>query len=269
MAEARKMDSELVAKHEDYFRGLIVSCLPPRPVEDHPLRPWQEMLLEKLGEPPNDREAIFVVNKKGDCGKSWFTRVYPKKYGKSETVTADKRADMSYELINKCIENGPPKVIFIDASRARAPYISSPFIEDGKNGIIASPKYKSKAYPLPEVPHICAMTNEFPTKTVNDKGLSDDRYVYLVIGDDGLNGEWMYGYHDEGLTTTSDFNNPLTPYNVIQRVWGQSSLPDGLQVGINKQAYKYYGDNHDPEVLQHNIYNAIDKWDKKKRARSN
>jgi hypothetical protein len=82
MADARKNNPELAAKHEEYWKMLIVQHMPKRPVENHPLHPWQEMLVKKLEEPFSDREVIFVIDKKGNCGKSWFTRKYTEQYGK-------------------------------------------------------------------------------------------------------------------------------------------------------------------------------------------
>lgn len=257
MAEVRKMDAEVAARQDEYWKGLIIKNLPKQPIPDHPFRPWQEMLLKKLEEPPNDREVIFIIDKKGKCGKTWFTDMYAEKYGKCCTVGADKRENISYEVKDHVVEHGAPRVIFMDAPRARSNYVSSAFLEEVKNGKIRCPKYKSGTLPIP-VPHMVVNMNEYPIKSVNDKGLSDDRYVYLVVDDTGSDAKELLGYRCDERT---DFNNPLTPYNIIQRTI-QSTLPDGLQVGINK-AYKYYGDNPDPEQLRNNIFNAIMKWGEK------
>jgi hypothetical protein len=93
--------------------------MPKRPVENHPLCPWQEMLVKKLEEPFSDREVIFVIDKIGNCGKSWFTRKYTEQYGKCYKVGADKHDDISYQLINSVIEEGSPNGVFMDAPRAR------------------------------------------------------------------------------------------------------------------------------------------------------
>jgi hypothetical protein len=100
------------------------------------------------------------------------------------------------------------------------------------------------------------MMNEFPIKNPNEKGLSDDRYVYLLVNKDGSNAEWSEGYrYDEGGATAPGFNIPSTPYNIIQST-PQSTLPDILQTGINK-AYKSYGDIPNPNLLQTLLFNAI------------
>ena len=73
MAGVRRIDAEAAARSEDYWRGLIVQSKRKPPVKPHSLRRWQEMLLEKLEEPFSDREVVFVIDKVGNCGKSWFT----------------------------------------------------------------------------------------------------------------------------------------------------------------------------------------------------
>jgi hypothetical protein len=242
--------------------GLIVQHMPKPSVKDHPFRRWQEMLVEKLEEPFNDREVIFVIDKDGNCGKSWFTDMYMERYGKCYTVGADKRDDISYQLINKIIEEGPPNVVFMDAPRARARYVSSAWLEEIKNAKIVSAKYKSKTLHLPHRPHMVVMMNEFPARDLNEKGLSEDRYVYLVVDKNGSDAEWLKGYRcGEGGATASDPNNPLIPYNII---WSmpQSTLPDSLQIGVNR-AFKIYCDNPNPQLLETGIAKAITHWSRK------
>ena len=105
------------------------------------------------------------------------------------------------------------------------------------------------------------MMNEFPIKNPNEKGLSDDRYTYLFVKD-GSDAEWLKGYRcGEGGATASDPNNPLIPYNII-RSMPQSTLPDSLQIGVNR-AFKIYCDNPDPQLLETGIAKAITHWSRK------
>ena len=259
MADIRKIDAKIAARSEEYWRGLIVENTKKPPVEDHPLRTWQDMLFEKLTEPFSDREVIFVIDKVGNCGKTWFTDMYMEKFGKCYTVGADKHDDISYQLINQIIENGPPNVVFMDAPRARANYVSSPWLEEIKNGKIVSAKYKSKTLHLPHRPHMVVMMNEFPRKNPNEKGLSDDRYTYLLVDKDGSGAEWLKGYrYDEGGAMAPDFHAP-TPYATIQSTV-QSTLPDTLQKSINK-AFKAYSDNKENEKQLHSrLFLSIKSW---------
>ena len=132
-------------------------------------------------------------------------------------------------------------------------YVSSAWLEEVKNGKVKSPKYKSKKAYLTHVPHVVVMMNELPKKNPNDLGLSDDRYTYLIIDDDGEDGKWSYG-----------FINPDIPnaYDVIRKTV-QSTLPNQLQDSINR-AYKSL--NHEAPIHDHKrtlrnaIYNAVDSW---------
>jgi len=127
MAQARAYCAEIVARHEEYWRGLIVEHMPKPTPKDHALRPWQRMLDEKLNEPFSDREVIFVVDIKGSSGKSWFVEQYKFLKGKCcYDIGADKREHISYQITNKIIEGGSPAVIFMDDLRARAQCVSYP-----------------------------------------------------------------------------------------------------------------------------------------------
>ena len=184
----------------------------------HPPRPWQDILLKKLQEPFNDREVIFVIDPIGNCGKTWFTKFYEEEHGKSIQVGADKRENLSYEVINLVIENGTPNVVFMDAPRSRSMYVSNAWLEELKNGEVKSPKYKSKKVSLTHIPHAVVMMNELPNENPNDLGLSDDRYTYLIIDSDGIHGKWFHGYIDP---TTQD------AYEIIQETI-QTRLPNNL-----------------------------------------
>lgn len=257
MTQVRNLDAELAARHDEYWRSLILAHKPQPPLKEHPIRPWQVKLMDVLSKPPTDREVdrevIFVVDVEGDCGKSWFTRWYMSNHKKSIKIGAEKRENASFDLVNQIIDKGDPDVVFIDASRARAPYISSPLVEEIKNGSISTPKYKSKTCPIPP-PHVVVMTNEYPGKT-NDKGLSNDRYTYLIIDKNTQDGEWVRGKYIEPPQPGASH---LTPYNEIQ-VTPQSTLPNSLQTRINR-AFKLYLDNFNIDQLANNMTTTITNW---------
>ena len=199
MSQVRAYSAEIAARHEEYWKGLIVQHMPRVQVAEHALRLWQKSLTEKLQEPFNDREVIFVIDPIGNCGKTWYTNYYQEKYGKSIQVGADKRENLSYEVINLVIEEGTPNIIFMDAPRSRSMYVSSAWLEETKNGVIKSPKYKSKKAFLTHIPRVVVMMNEYPQKNPNDLGLSNDRYTYLIIDSSGENGKWHHGYIDPSI----------------------------------------------------------------------
>ena len=194
------------------------------PTKDNPLRRWQEMLSEKLEEPLGDREVIFAMDKMGNCGKSWFAEMCEERHGKCHTVGADKCDDMSCQLPNQIIENGPPNVIFMDAPHARAACAFSPWLEEIKNAKIILAKNKSKMLHLPHCPHMAVMMNEFPRKLedLNEKCLSDDRCICLLAHEDGSGAEWLQGHRcDEGGAMAPGFK--LTSCDTIQTTVQQRS----------------------------------------------
>ena len=171
-------------------------------------------------------------------------------------VGADKRENLSYEVINLVvIENGTPTVVFMDAPRSRSMYVSSAWLEELKNGVVKSPKYKSKKISLAHVPHAVVMMNEFPKKNPNDPGLSDDRYTYLVIDKEGIHGRWFHEFLDP---TTQD------AYETIQETV-QTRLPNNLQDKLNK-AVKSVFETENQEANANTISNtliaAIKSWSK-------
>ena len=196
MRQVRTQGPELAARHEDYWKGLIVQHMPKTTIVIHKLRPWQIDLIEKLKEPFSDREVIFVIDEKGKAGKSWFCKYYDREHGKCIQVGADKRETLAYDVLNKIIEDGTPNVIFMDAPRARSCYVAMSWLEETKNCEIKSAKYRSKSAPLSHPPHVVVMMNAYPKKQNNDEGLSDDRYTYFIIDDTGENGKWVHGFID-------------------------------------------------------------------------
>eukprot|EP00965_Chrysotila_dentata_P179774 5935713-Pleurochrysis_carterae.AAC.3 len=46
--------------------------MPAPEFEDHPLRPWQKEMEDRLLQPPDSRKIIFVSDTMGNSGKTWF-----------------------------------------------------------------------------------------------------------------------------------------------------------------------------------------------------
>lgn len=146
------------------------------PVESHPLREWQQKLVEMLKLPPNPRHVIFVVDEKGNAGKTWFARYYEAVYGESMRITPARKADMIYGIYSTSKQF---KVYFIDIARSRMdnegkklfPY---ELMEELKNGELFNSKYNSCVFRF-HVPHVVCFSNEDPSPDM----LSADRYLYL------------------------------------------------------------------------------------------
>ena len=135
------------------------------------MRPWQATLYNKLILPVDPREIIFIVDKKGNTGKSWFARYYCDRHDNAQILVPGKKADMAF------IIKEHSRVIFFDCPRSKqGEFIQYDFLEELKNGFIFSPKYESCIKKLTP-PHIVVMMNENP----DEKKLSADRYSITTI----------------------------------------------------------------------------------------
>lgn len=79
MEHIRKHNAKLAARHEEHWKSQIAKNMLTPEVKNHPCRPWQEELEDKLNEPCSDREVIFVVDLVGKAGKSWFRKQWEQK----------------------------------------------------------------------------------------------------------------------------------------------------------------------------------------------
>lgn len=140
----------------------------PKPkVPLHPLRPWQEKLNQVLIQGPNDRDVIFVVDRLGNKGKSWFAKHYCSLHPNAFLIRPQKKADMAFMLPNNL------RVLFVDVTRKQCEnmeYLYT-FIEELKDGYVASPKYMSQMRTFGTV-HVVVMMNKNPDM----EALSSDRY---------------------------------------------------------------------------------------------
>lgn len=155
----------------EYLRDHMVRPL----VHEHENRPWQTALLGMLGEEPDDRKIVFVVDHLGNQGKTWFTKRYCDMYDNAQIILPGKVADMAYALREDA------RVVFLDCPRSKqGEFIQYDFLEHIKNGMVFCPKYESYMKLLNHV-HVVVFMNEVPDMTK----LSVDRYVVMTVKEDG------------------------------------------------------------------------------------
>lgn len=162
-----RMDySEVFAKYPVFCRDFVNDHLPKKTVDMHPLRAWQADLYDFLKKPADARKVTFVVDYSGNAGKSWFGHYYCFLNENSQVLLPGKKADMAY-MLDPLI-----RVLFIDAPRSKqGEFIQYDFLEDVKNGYVASPKYESRVKQL-NLCHVVVFMNEDPDMSK----LSLDRY---------------------------------------------------------------------------------------------
>lgn len=172
--DIREAHSEVYARYPQFVKEYVMQYSPIKEVTAFPLRYWQQELWARLSIAPDDREIIFVVDRKGNSGKSWFCYYYNMvRPGEAQILTPGKKADMALML------STGKKVLFLDCPRSKQnDFIQYDFLEEVKNGYICSPKYQSVMLNLPPM-HVVCMMNHQPDP---DK-LSADRYVIIDVTD--------------------------------------------------------------------------------------
>lgn len=170
--KAREEFPELVAKYPRWCYDILADQKDIS-IEDHSLHDWQKHLEESLSEEADDRKVVFVVDKAGGQGKTWFGKWYCKNHVDAQYMEPAKKADMAYALQDNL------RVLFLNVTRTtdskNQEYLYS-FVESVKDGMVFSPKYESRTKYFEKV-HVVVMMNQDP----NLELLSEDRYVLIEL----------------------------------------------------------------------------------------
>lgn len=171
--QAREQFSTVYAKYSRFVNEYLEDQKPKVDIQFYPLRIWQRDLNEKLNLPPDPRTITFVVDTVGNGGKSWFAHyvAHMRAEDSVQVLVPGKKADMNYALDTSA------RVLFIDAPRSKqGDFIQYDFLEEVKNGYIASYKYESRCKRMGPC-HVIVLMNEYPDMTK----LSADRYNIIEL----------------------------------------------------------------------------------------
>jgi len=164
--------SEVCAKYPRFVDSYLRANEAPLTVSDHPLRIWQKELEATLATDPDDRTIIFIVDKEGNKGKTWFCKKYCTTHADAQYMEPAKKADMAYALRTDA------RVLMVNVTRQQVEHLQYSFYESVKDQLVFSPKYDSHTKTLPLM-HVVIMMNQDPDMTK----LSDDRYDIRDITD--------------------------------------------------------------------------------------
>lgn len=171
LSELRELHSSVCALYPRFVKEYIDDNRESITVTTYPLRQWQQDLNEILRHEPDKREIIFVVDRKGNQGKSWFARYYCDIHDNAQILVPGKKADMAYAAREDV------RTYFFDAPRSKqGDFIQYDFLEELKNGYFFSPKYESRIKKI-RTPHIVVCMNEYPDM----EKLSADRYKIIAL----------------------------------------------------------------------------------------
>lgn len=155
----------IAAQYPRFFDRFISVHRPIPEPPAYPYRPWQQKISDILSVDPSPRLIQFVVDFKGNAGKSWFCDDYCWKHHDAFVIEFGKKADMAFTLPDTL------RVLFVDVTREQIEHLNYSFLESCKNGRVFSPKYESHVKRYPPM-HVVVMMNQDPEMSK----LSVDRY---------------------------------------------------------------------------------------------
>lgn len=158
---------------KDYILMVARKAVPPILFEKYNLWEWQRKLWEELRREADDRKIVFIVDKKGGKGKTYFCNwLYNQLGEKVQVMKPGKTADMAFHY-----NELSTKVFILDAPRSKQnEYLQYDFLENVKDGRLFSPKYESKMKVF-KSPHVVVMMNEEPDMTKLSRDRYDIRFV--------------------------------------------------------------------------------------------
>jgi len=145
------------------------------PLEGVTMYPWQEEIMSILADEPAERTIHWYWESKGKSGKTSLA-IHICLTCEDAIYINGKAADMKCAIMEM---KDPPSVCIIDLTRSREAYVSYSGMEEIKNGIFFSGKYKS-GMKMFEPPHLIVFANFSPCI---DK-LSLDRWNIVNITPD-------------------------------------------------------------------------------------
>lgn len=155
------------------FVDAVIRDFKPKPrVPDYPLRTWQTELVEFCSGIPSPRKILFVVDFKGNAGKTHASDHIESIMDHVQVMSPGKYADLAYEYQEST------KILILDIPRSKVKFVDHLyyFLEKVKDGRVFSPKYEPVTKRF-DRPHVVVMMNEEP----DPKAMSEDRYAYMRL----------------------------------------------------------------------------------------
>jgi Putative viral replication protein len=172
LEDAMSFHTAVYAKYPRFVREYLELKLTKKEEIDlYPLKDWQALVYDDIERSVDKRKIIFIVDVKGNSGKTWFAKYCLRFKSNVQYMRSGKKADMAHEFCSQT------KVLFVDVCRSKqAEYLQYDFLEEVKDGMLFSPKYESRVKKFCP-PHVIVLMNEQPDMTK----LSEDRYDVRVV----------------------------------------------------------------------------------------
>lgn len=138
---------------------------------------WQQKIIDIINGPKNDRIINWVIDTKGNKGKSFLSKYLYCKHG--IIIANGKKDDIFNEAKTYAEENNEddPEVIICDTPRCMSTYISYAALEKLKDGLFYSGKYQGGVILYEESPHVIVFANIEPDYEM----FSEDRWNIIRL----------------------------------------------------------------------------------------
>lgn len=135
------------------------------------LRGWQQHVDNIIQEDPDPRKVNFVVDTRGNSGKSWLAAYWYTNRDDIQRLSVGKRDDLAFAI--DCSK----RVFVFDIPRGQSEYLQYSILEQLKDRMVFSPKYESSTKILRERPHVVVFMNEQPDMNK----MTRDRYRIVTL----------------------------------------------------------------------------------------
>lgn len=135
------------------------------------LRPWQQDIVDLIATEPDDRTIYWIWSKPGKNGKTVFTKYLVANHRVCAFSNASSK-DIAYALPSD------PRTVVFNLPRSQENYFNYAALEQVKDGLMFSCKYKSRTLVF-NSPHVIVFANWPP----NLEELSVDRWKVINIDD--------------------------------------------------------------------------------------
>jgi hypothetical protein len=154
---ARLEYPEMSAKYPSFVRNIINDFAPLPHIDLMPLRPWMQHLNHLLQQQANRRDIIFVVDYKGNSGKSWFCDYFKQQNDDVQVLTPGKAADIAWEV------QPETRVFLFDCPRGKVDTFNYFVLEQLKDKRIKNSKWESyEKYLWQKEVHVVVFMNQDP-----------------------------------------------------------------------------------------------------------
>lgn len=145
---------------------------------DVQLREWQRELLERLQQPADDRTIIFVVDRDGNSGKSWFCRyMMQEHFNETQVLSSGRKVDLAHLL------DDSKRLFLFNLARGGLEFLPLQLLEEIKDRIVISTKYVPVTKYFVRQPHVVVFCNEM-FNNINEDGtekLTGDRVEIIEL----------------------------------------------------------------------------------------